>query len=164
MRPTDVGTVGSVVAAPGNVAVILLTETHRVPLRGCEVLRRRGDRGRPARRVGFDGQLVRCGARRERVALTSEANCRQNCRQRGVRGTKSHLKTHISPSQTSGAKGTRTPDPYTARTRQSVRTGRLVATEDCRGRSPARNCRRRCRQKCGQRLVQKSVHGSREAP
>ena len=25
MRPTDVGTVGSVVAAPGNVAVILLT-------------------------------------------------------------------------------------------------------------------------------------------
>ena len=27
MRPTDVGTVGSVVAAPGNVAVILLTES-----------------------------------------------------------------------------------------------------------------------------------------
>jgi hypothetical protein len=62
---------------------------------------RRGDRGRPARRVGFDGQLVRYGDQRERVALTSQANC---C-QRRIRGTKPDHKTHILPSQTSGAKG-----------------------------------------------------------
>jgi hypothetical protein len=49
-----------------------------------------------------------------------------------------------------GVKGTRTPDPHTARTRQRVRTSLLSAIEHSCGRSPARNCRHRCRQKCGQ--------------
>ena len=37
----------------------------------------RGDRGRPTRRAGFDGQLVRCRARRERVHI---ADCRQSAK------------------------------------------------------------------------------------
>ena len=53
-----------------------------------------------------------------------------------------------------GAKGTRTPDPHTARTRQRARTGVLPATEHRRGRSAGRNCRQRCRQNCGQNCGQ----------
>jgi hypothetical protein len=88
--------------------VVVVQNPFEVVLGG--VLVPTGDRGRSTRRVGLDGRLVQCGVRRERLALTSGRCCRQN----SVRQPPPSKMNCTCPSQTSGAKGTRTPDPHTA--------------------------------------------------
>jgi hypothetical protein len=71
-----------------------------------------------------------------------------------------------APSQMGGAKGTRTPDPHTARTRQQFCMGRLAGADHCCGRRSACNCRHGCRQKVSslEVVVRRSLWSTNHPP